>query len=88
MPVNLEGTGRGGNPMSVQENIDTYCPPGTQKKGTCVPISQITRFLLQVMVSMVTRIAGSPSLHLRPLGLTCELQWHVCKTQCLIGFQV
>ena len=27
MPVNLEGAGRGGDPMSVQDYIDTYCPP-------------------------------------------------------------
>ena len=29
MPVNLEGTGRGGETMSVQYYIDTYCPLGT-----------------------------------------------------------
>ena len=62
--VNLEGNGRGGDPMSVQDYIDTYCLPGTQKKGTCVPISHITSFPLQVMVSMVVRIVGSSSLHL------------------------
>ena len=39
MPVNLEGNGKGGGPMSVQDYIDNYCPLGTQKKGTCVPIS-------------------------------------------------
>ena len=43
IPMNLEGTGRGGDPMSVQDYIDTYCPPGTQKKGTCVPIVHITK---------------------------------------------
>ena len=32
MPVNHEGTGRGGDPMSVQDYVDTYCSPGTQKK--------------------------------------------------------
>ena len=56
--VNLAGTGRGGDPMSVQDYINTYCSLGTQKKGTCIPLSQITRFPLQVMVSMVTRIVG------------------------------
>ena len=29
MPINLERTGRGGDPMSVQDYIDTYCLPGT-----------------------------------------------------------
>ena len=29
MPVNIEGTGRGGDPMSVHDYIDAYCPPGT-----------------------------------------------------------
>ena len=29
MPMNLESTGRGGDPMSVQDYVDTYCPPGT-----------------------------------------------------------
>ena len=56
MPVNLEGTGRGDDPMSVQDYIDTYFPPGTQKKGTCVPIAHITSFPLQVMVSTVVKI--------------------------------
>ena len=29
MPVNLEGTGRGGDPMSVQHYVKTYLPLGT-----------------------------------------------------------
>ena len=29
MAMKLEGTGRGGDPMSVQDYIDTYCPPST-----------------------------------------------------------
>ena len=29
MPMNLEGTGRGGDPMSVQDYIDTYCTPAS-----------------------------------------------------------
>ena len=28
-PVNLEGTGRGGDALSVQNYIDVYCTPGT-----------------------------------------------------------
>ena len=64
MLVNLEGTGRSGDPMSVHDYINTYCPPGTQKKRTYVQISQIIIFPLQVMVIMVERIVGSSSLHL------------------------
>ena len=63
MPVKLEGIGRGGDPMSVQDCINAYCPSGTHKKGTCVPISQITSFPLQVIISTVERIVGSSSLH-------------------------
>ena len=32
--INLEGTDRGGDLLSVQNYIDTYCVPGTQKMGT------------------------------------------------------
>ena len=64
MPVNLEGTDRGGDPMSVQDYVDTYCTPNTQKKGTCIPIVHITNFPLQVVVRTVVRVAGSSSLHL------------------------
>ena len=39
--VNLEGTGRGGDLLSVQNYIDTYCMPGTQKRRTCIPIVHI-----------------------------------------------
>ena len=28
-PVNMEGIGRGGDPLSVQDYINTYCVPGT-----------------------------------------------------------
>ena len=64
IPVNLEGTGRGGDPLSIQDYIDTYFLHGTQKSGTCAPISQITSFPLKVMVITVTRVASSSSLHL------------------------
>ena len=31
-PINLEGTDRGGDLLSVQNYIDTYCAPSTKKK--------------------------------------------------------
>ena len=37
-PVNLEGTDRGGDPLSVQNYIDIYYTPSTQKRGSCIPI--------------------------------------------------
>ena len=45
-PVNLEGTGRGGDPLSVQNYIDVFCTLGTQKRGICVPIVNIHDFTL------------------------------------------
>ena len=36
VPVNLEGIGRGSDPLSVQNYIDVFCTPGTQKTGSCV----------------------------------------------------
>ena len=38
IPINLEGTGRGGDPMSMQDYIDTYFLLSTKKLGTCIPI--------------------------------------------------
>ena len=64
IPVNLNGIGRGGDPMSMQDYIDTYCLPGTQKLGTCVPISRTTSFPMKVMVSTIARVPGSSTLHL------------------------
>src|SRR5713101_3437888 len=63
-PVNLEGTGRGGDPLSVQNYIDVFCAPGTQKRGSYVPIAHIHDFTLQVLTSTIVSIAGSYSLHL------------------------
>ena len=40
-PINLEGTGIGRDPLSVQNYIDVYCTPGTQKRGSCIPIVHI-----------------------------------------------
>ena len=63
-PVNFEGTDRGGDPLSVQNYIDIYCKPDTQKRGSCIPIVHIRNFTLQVLVSTIVRVAGSSSLHL------------------------
>ena len=63
-PVNLEGTGRGGDPLSVQNYIDIYCAPGTQNRGSCIPIAHIRDLPLQVLTSTIVRVAGSSSLHL------------------------
>ena len=63
-PVNLEGTGRGGDLLSVQNYIETYYVPGTQKMGTCIPIVHIRSLPLQVLVSKLVRVARSSSLHL------------------------
>ena len=40
-PVNLEGTGRGGDPLSVQNYVDVFCRPSTQKKGSSILIADI-----------------------------------------------
>ena len=44
--VNLEGTDRGGDLLSVQNYIDAYCAPGTQKRGSCILIVHIRRLPL------------------------------------------
>ena len=62
--VNLEGTGRGGDLLSVQNYIDAYRAPGTQKRGSCIPIVHIRSLPLQVLESTIVRVAGSSSLHL------------------------
>ena len=61
---NLEGTGRGGDLLSVHNYIDTYSVPSTQKKGTCIPIVHIRSLPLHVLVSTIVRVAWSLSLHL------------------------
>ena len=43
-PVNLEGTSRGCDLLSVQNYIDTYCTRATQKRGSCIPIVHICSF--------------------------------------------
>ena len=62
--MNLEGTGRGGDPLSVQNYVDVFCTLGTQKRGTSVPVADIRDFTLQVLASTIVRISGSSSLHL------------------------
>ena len=64
MHVNLKGTGKGGDPMSVQYYVVTYCMPGSQKKGSCIPIVHISNFPLKVVVSTIVQVARSSSLHL------------------------
>ena len=63
-PVNLEGTDRGDDLLSVQNYIETNCTPGAQKRGTCIPIVHIRSLPLQVLESKIVRVAGSSSLHL------------------------
>ena len=63
-PVNLEGTGRGGDPLSVQNYVDVFCRPGTQKKGSSILIADIQDVTLQVLASTIVRILGSAGLHL------------------------
>ena len=63
-PMNLEGTSRGGDPLSVQNYIDEFCTPSTKKRGSCVPVVHIRYFTLQVLASTIVRISGSSSLHL------------------------
>ena len=62
--MNLEGTDRGGDLLSVENYIDIYCEPGTQKRGSCIPIVHIHNFPLLVLASTIVRVAGSSSLHL------------------------
>ena len=62
--MNLEGTGRGGDPLSVQNYLYVFCTLGTQKRGSCVPVVHIRDSTLQVLASTIVRISGSSSLHL------------------------
>ena len=62
-PVNLEGTGRSGDPLSVQNYVDVFCRPGTQKKGSSIHIADIQDFTLQVLTSTVVRLSGTAGLH-------------------------
>ena len=62
--LNLGGTGRGGDLLSVQDYVNTYCLPDTQKSGTQIPTAQITSFPLKVLVSTVVRVVGSSALPL------------------------
>ena len=45
-PVNLEGTGKGDDPLSVQNYIDVFCTPGTQKRGSYILVVHISEFTL------------------------------------------
>ena len=63
-PMNMEGIGQGGDPLSVQDYINTYFLPKTQKSGTQILIGHITSFPLKFIVSTIVRVAGYFSLHL------------------------
>ena len=62
--MNLEGTSRGGDPLSVQNYVDIFCTSGTHKRGTSVLIADIQDFTLQVLASTIVRLAGSTGLHM------------------------
>ena len=62
--INLGGIGCGVDPLSMQDYVNTYCLPGTQKSGTQIPIVDITIFPLKFLVIVVVRAAGSSALHL------------------------
>ena len=57
--MNLEGTDRGSDLLSVHNYKDIYCEPGTQKRGSCIPIVHIHSLPLQVLESTIVRVAGS-----------------------------
>ena len=63
-PMNMEGIVLGGDPLSVQDYINTYFLAGTYKLGTQIIIGHIKIFHLKVLVSTVVRVAGSSTLHL------------------------
>ena len=62
--MNLEGTDRGSDPLSVQNYIDIYYAPGTQKRDSCISIVHIRNFSLHVLTNTIVRVVGSSSLHL------------------------
>ena len=63
-PVNLGGTGSGGDPLSIQDYVNAYCLLGTQKSGMQIPIAKITSFPLNVLVSTIVWVVGTYALHL------------------------
>ena len=62
--MNLGDIGHGGDPISIQDYVNTYCVPGTKKLGTQISISHITSLALKVLVSTIVRVEGSFTLHL------------------------
>ena len=48
----------------VQNYVDMFCIPGTQKKGSSVLIADMQDFTLQVLASTIVRLAGSLGLHM------------------------
>ena len=61
--MNLSSSGCGGDPLSVQDYVNTYCVSRSQKSGTQVPIGQIESFPLKVIMSTITRVASVSYLH-------------------------
>ena len=62
--MKLEGTGRGGDPLSVQNYVDVFCILGTQKKGSSILIADIQDLTLQVLARTIVRLSGSAGLHM------------------------
>ena len=50
--------------MSVQNYVDMFCTPSTQKRGSRVIIADIQDFTLQVLASTIVRLSGSSGLHM------------------------
>ena len=83
--VNLGGTGCGGDPLSVQDYVNTYSFLGTHKSRTHILIAQITIFPLKVLVRTIVRVVGSSTLHLATvthMHIAVECLWGVMYDWC------
>ena len=74
--INLSGSDRGGDPLSVQDYVNAYHFHVSQKSRTQVPIGQIASFPLKVIVRTITQVASVLSVHLATrshmhLGVDC-----------------
>ena len=61
-PVKFGGRGGGGDP--VESYIKDLCVEGTHHQGGKLPIQHVTDIPLRTILYIVTRIAGSTSVHL------------------------